>query len=501
MGHPTQARLIWLTPGWITLTCCYEKPDRFCVILVGCERARICGWPGLDRRVMTPMELDILDGDGRSPEDATEAGSYFVSNYPPYSAWSGDQVEAAHRALSTPPSETDHRPLGLYLHIPFCRKRCKFCYFRVYTDKNSSDVDVYLRALAKETELYAAQAGLQGRDFEFVYFGGGTPSFLSSEQLKRMVDRINDHWNWEAAREVTFECEPGTLKKQKLETIRSLGVTRLSLGIEHFNDDVLERGGRAHKSAESLLAYAWAKEVGFPQINVDLIAGMIGDTEVSWKDTVEKTLALDPDNVTIYQMEAPHNSRMAKEAREAGTVIPVASWSQKRAWVDYAFTLFEQSGYVVSSAYTLVKPQSHEGFVYRDALWRGADMIGAGVASFSHFGGVHFQNDGGWDGYTSALLARGTLPLYRALPTNEHQRLIREMVLQLKLGRIDAGYFREKFDVEILEAFAQAFCSLVDDGFATIEGDAITLNRAGLLCVDELLWRFFEPQYRNAGSG
>ncbi len=447
------------------------------------------------------MELDILDSEGRSPDDATEAGSYFVSNYPPYSAWSGDHLDAARRALRTPPPSDDARPLGLYLHIPFCRKRCKFCYFRVYTDKNSSDVDVYLRALAGETALYAAQAGLQGRDFEFVYFGGGTPSFLSSDQLQRVVDRINDHWNWNAAREVTFECEPGTLKKQKLETIRRIGVTRLSLGIEHFSDDVLERGGRAHKSAESLRAYQWAREVGFPQINVDLIAGMIGDTEALWRETVEKTLALDPDNVTIYQMEAPTNTRMAKEAREAGTVIPVASWSQKRAWVDYAFTLFEQSGYVVSSAYTLVKPQAHEGFVYRDALWRGADMIGVGVASFSHFDGVHFQNEDGWEGYTAALLERNELPISRALPINAHQRLIREMVLQLKLGRIDAGYFRGKFGAEILEVFAQEFRSLVDGGLASIEGDAIILTRSGLLRVDELLWRFFEPPYRNAGCG
>jgi len=442
------------------------------------------------------MELDILNANQPTEEDQTEIGSYFVANYPPFSTWSADHIPAADLALATPVAPSE-RPLGLYLHIPFCRKRCKFCYFRVYTDKNSSDVEVYLNALAKEAALYAERGGLDGREFDFVYFGGGTPSFLSGEQLERLIDRISDHWQWALAREVTFECEPGTLKKHKLETIRKIGVTRLSLGIEHFNDDVLEIGGRAHKSAEVYRAYEWAREVGFPQINVDLIAGMVGDTESSWCETVEKALALDPGNGTIYQMEVPHNSRIAREAKATGEAVPVASWSQKRAWVDYAFKQFEAAGYVVSSAYTLVKPGPEQGFVYRDALWHGADMVGTGVASFSHFGGCHYQNADDWVEYTSALLDRSELPLARALPINDHQRLIREMVLQLKLGHIDAGYFRDKFGVKITSVFAEAFRSLADDGYAQIDGDRITLSRGGLLCVDELLWRFFEPEFRN----
>lgn len=445
------------------------------------------------------MELDILNTNEPSRDDHTEIGSYFVSNYPPFSAWSSEHASAAHDVLARPAANdaSRDRPLGLYLHIPFCRKRCKFCYFRVYTDKNSSDVDLYLRALAKEAELYAAQQGLRGRDFEFVYFGGGTPSFLSSEQLKRLIERISKYWQWDAAREVTFECEPGTLKKHKLEAIRDIGVTRLSLGIEHFNDEVLELGGRAHKSPEIFRAYEWAREVGFPQINVDLIAGMVGDSDSSWCDTVEKTIALDPDNVTIYQMEVPHNSRIAKEAVTAGTAVPVASWSQKRALVDYAFRQFEAAGYIVSSAYTLVKPENHRGFVYRDALWRGADMIGTGVASFSHFDGVHFQNVDEWGAYTSSLVDRGKLPLARALAITDHQKLIREMVLQLKLGKIDAGYFRGKFGVEIVQAFSEPYQSLVKEELATIDNDSITLTRAGLMRVDELLWRFFEPEFRD----
>src|SRR5437588_3772676 len=287
------------------------------------------------------MELPTLT---ENKPQKTEVGSYFVSNYPPFSTWTPEQVPHAIEALDSAPEPGT--PLGLYLHIPFCRKRCKFCYFRVYTDKNADEVETYLSALSREIALYAGREGFGGRQFEFVYFGGGTPSFLSNAQLERMIERINQNWTWDAAKEVTFECEPGTLKESKLETIKKIGVTRLSLGVEHFDDEILSSNGRAHKSPEIFRAWEWIRNVGFPQVNIDLIAGMLGETEDKWKYAVERALELDPDSVTIYQMEVPYNTGIAKDAREHGGVSPVASWAQKRAWVDYAFGQFEAAGYV-----------------------------------------------------------------------------------------------------------------------------------------------------------
>ena len=195
-------------------------------------------------------------------------------------------------------------------------------------------------------------------------------------------------------------------------------------------------------------------------------------------------------------MEVPYNTGIAKDAREHGGVSEVASWAQKRAWAAYAFEQFEAAGYVASSGYTLVKPERHAGFVYRDSLWHGADMIATGVASFGHFQGVHYQNLDKWETYLPAIEA-GELPINRALPVNDHQRLIREMILQLKTGRLDAGYFRQKFGEEIFTAFGPAFQSLVEEGWATVAGDEVKLNRKALLEVDTLLPRFFEPEHRN----
>src|SRR5688572_8081271 len=142
-----------------------------------------------------------------SPKTGTEVGNYFVSNYPPFSQWKPESVGEALRALDQPPREND--PLGLYIHIPFCRKRCKFCYFKVYTDKNASEIEVYLDALIKENELYSRSPAFQGRRLRFAYFGGGTPSYVSERQLHYLVDGLNKHVTWENAEEVTFECEIG----------------------------------------------------------------------------------------------------------------------------------------------------------------------------------------------------------------------------------------------------------------------------------------------------
>src|SRR5207248_8514358 len=180
----------------------------------------------------------------------------------------------ARQALDRPPKSGT--PLGLYLHIPFCRKRCKFCYFRVYTDKNARDVESYVQALIKEVELYSQLPIVGGRSLHFVYFGGGTPSYLSAAQLRGLADRLQRIMPWDAAEEVTLECEPGTLQQHKLEALREVGVTRLSLGVENFDYNILEYNGRAHHDEEIYRAYGWARTMGFDQINIDLIAAMVG---------------------------------------------------------------------------------------------------------------------------------------------------------------------------------------------------------------------------------
>jgi oxygen-independent coproporphyrinogen-3 oxidase len=387
----------------------------------------------------------------------------------------------------------------LYLHIPFCRKRCHFCYFRVYTDKNASEIGRYLDVLGREWEMYTQQPAIAGRPLNFVYFGGGTPSFLSTAQLQALVKSLTAVTKWNHAEEITFECEPGTLTQHKLTAIRRMGVTRLSLGVENFDDRILEINGRAHRSPEIETAYRFARGLHFPQINIDLIAGMLGETDDNWQRCIQKTVELDPDSVTVYQMELPYNTTISKDLlnRTGQMTGSLAGWDTKRRWVREAFEALERAGYHIGSAYTAVKDPSKTKFIYRDRLWQGADMAGLGVASFGHVNGVHIQNKDTWETYSDAI-DRGELPLARAYRPTDDERMRRELVLQLKLGRLRPAYFADKYKVDILAQFAEQFAGLRAEGYLTqADPEGVTLSRDGLLRVDSLLPRFFRPEHTN----
>ena len=399
----------------------------------------------------------------------------------------------ARAALAGKPG--DDAPLGLYLTFRSAGKRCHFCYFRIL-DKNVRGGGLS-RTLAREWELYNEQRAIAGRPLNFVYFGGGTPSYLSVRQLETLVARMDAVSSWRTADEITFECEPGTLNEQKLTAIRRIGVTRLSLGVENFDDAILEANGRAHRSAEIGKAYEFARSLEFPQINIDLIAGMMGETDENWRSCVEKTIDMSPDSVTVYQMELPYNTTISKNLLTGGEALPgpVANWATKRRWVEEAFDALERAGYIIGSAYTAVKNRSTK-FVYRDRLWQGADMAGLGVASFGYVNGVHMQNLDTYEAYCGQIES-GQLPLGRALRPTEEERLIREFVLQLKLGSIRPPYFEAKYGVDVVSKFRDQLDALAGEGYLSQnDRDLVALTRAGLLRVDSLLPRFFQPQHQ-----
>ena len=426
-------------------------------------------------------------------ETPTDVGSYFIANYPPFSVWDQRHVPEIRRALESAPDRSV--PMGLYIHIPFCRKRCRFCYFRVYTNQNAQAIENYVQALEREFQLLSKEPGVKDRMLRFAYFGGGTPSYLSSKQLRSLHDRLSEYLTWQTAEEVTFECEPGTLSLEKVKTLKEIGVTRVSLGVENFNDQILEENGRAHLSPEVFRAYDWLNQVGFPQINVDLIAGMIGETDANWASCVERVKEMEPDNITIYQMELPFNTLIARDMQEHGVSSPIAGWSTKRRWVSEAMDTLFEAGYHISSGNELVRNMATDHFVYRDHLFRGSDILATGVSSFGHFQGVHYQNFDQLDQYVRTV-GSGELPIHRAMVPTAHQKLIREMCLQLKEGKLSARPFRAKFGVDIRQEFAEPLKNQEAAGYLTVEGDEIRLTRRGLLQVDTLLPEYFEPEHR-----
>jgi oxygen-independent coproporphyrinogen-3 oxidase len=178
-------------------------------------------------------------------------------------------------------------------------------------------------------------------------------------------------------------------------------------------------------------------------------------------------------------------------------VAPVADWPTKRRWVSEAFAAFEKDGYEISSAYTIVKNKATTKFVYRDGLFSGADLLPLGVASFGHLGGVHLQNNADIAAYCDAI-ERGEHAIFRAYVTDPDERLIREFILQLKLGAVHPSHYQGKFGVDVRQRFSPQLAWLAAEGFLVEGGpaDEIRLTRDGLLQVDRLLHEFFLPHHR-----
>jgi oxygen-independent coproporphyrinogen III oxidase len=428
------------------------------------------------------------------PASNPSVGNYFVANYPPFSAWTKGHVGSVLEALSSKPRE--NTDLGIYVHIPFCRKRCHFCYFKVYTDRGRDEISAYVDALTREIAAYSEKLAVAGRRVTFLYLGGGTPSYLSVRHLRQLRSALGAGFDLTGLREFTFEGEPGTLTPTKMEVIKEIGVTRLSIGVENFGDELLKLNGRAHDSQQIHSAYAAAVRAGFQQINIDLIAGMLGETDANWRDSVANTIELYPASVTIYQMEIPHNTGLYAQITEKGTLAGIADWDTKRGWLEFAFDELERAGYRVKSGYTLSRPTPGDEFVYTNSLWRGADLIGIGVSSFAHISGVHYQNEHSLAPYISRVQA-GELPIFRALGPTPRELMIREFILQMKFGKVSLGYFREKFGADPLDIFKEPIDGLLDRGLIAVAGDHIALSRKALLQVDSLLPAFFLPQHRD----
>ncbi len=419
-------------------------------------------------------------------------GNYFVSTYPPFSCWNTAALADYRHVLEEP---LDHQtPLGLYVHIPFCVDRCHYCYYLSHDDK-LEQIDDYLDALIRELGHYAQSPALAGRRPEFVYFGGGTPSLLATPRVERLLEGLQNSLSWDGAREVTFECAPRSVTEAKLRALRRLGVTRINLGAQQMNDEILQANGRVHLVDDIERAYAMIRTVGFDVVNIDLIVGLIDETEQTFFDSLDAVIDLEPDTVTIYQLEIPLNTPLWQSMRDGTLDSDPADWEEKHRRLRDGITRLEAAGYTMCSAYTAARdPKRHE-FVYQNEQYRGADLLGIGSSAFSHLGGINQQNQASLGKYLQ-VTKRGELPLWRAYALTDTERMVREFVLQLKLGLVPLDHFRHKFGTDPRQTFSETLVELQRRGWLEMDDTSIRLTRVGTTCVDRMIPAFYLPEHQ-----
>ena len=237
------------------------------------------------------------------------------------------------------------RPLGIYVHIPFCVRRCPYCGFYSNACGRSGyedDISEYFDLLEKELDIRAGQAGAP-YFVDSVYFGGGTPSLAAPELFDKLLDRIAGRFTMAEDPEISMEANPGTLTEERLKGYRKAGVNRLSIGLQSFDEGVLRTLGRIHTAYDFVRSYEDARKAGFDNISADLMFGIPGQTQKIWEDTVVRTASMLPEHVSFYSLQIEEGTRFYRDYK-MGDMIPVTD-EEDRAMYHSAIRILKDRGY------------------------------------------------------------------------------------------------------------------------------------------------------------
>ena len=373
----------------------------------------------------------------------------------------------------------------LYLHVPFCRARCRYCDFVSYPGQEHLH-QAYVRALCQEVGLVGG-GGALGAPVgpPTLYIGGGTPTVLPPAGLAALLEACSQALDLGAA-EVTVEANPGTVTLETLRALRSLGVNRLSLGVQSFSDQALRLLGRIHTAQEARQAYAWARRAGLPQLNLDMIFGLPGQTLGDWQRDLEGAIVLEPEHLSLYCLTLEEGTSLA-QAVERGE-LPALDEDLAAEMVLWTEERLEAAGYQHYEISNWARPGCWSR--HNIAYWRNEDYRGCGVAAHSHAGRRRWANTRSLEEYLHAL-QQGRLPVAEEEELDEATAMGETMMLGLRLSEgVPHAVFRQRYGVEMAAVYGPILSELVAQGLLEVDGRGVRLTGRGRLLGNQVFGRF-----------
>ncbi|HXG00221.1 MAG TPA: radical SAM family heme chaperone HemW [Bacteroidota bacterium] len=369
---------------------------------------------------------------------------------------------------------------SLYLHIPFCEKKCLYCDF--YSIENLSRTEDFLAALHHEIDLYARYA--EKESVETVFFGGGTPSLLSPGQLGDILSHLRRVFSVEGDAEITVETNPGTVTAEKLAAFRSLGVNRLSIGVQSFHDDELKFLSRIHDAAEAIRCIEYARCAGFDNVGIDLIYALPGQTLQRWQATLRRAVELQPDHISAYGLIVEDGTPLARMVH-AGLLSPMPA-DEEAEFYEFTMAFLEAHGFEHYEVSNYARPgfRSRHNYNY----WRHANYLGFGPSAHSFWKegnrvAWRWWNISNLSHYCSSLKG-GMLPILQEETLDTVHLLEEEIFLGLRSDGVRLERLRH--DASQTRSLV---ASLIDEGAAMIENGILRLTRKGYLLCDEIAAR------------
>ena len=384
--------------------------------------------------------------------------------------------------------------VGIYVHIPFCKQKCKYCDFKSYVGKENKIKD-YIKWLVYEIKGIGEGNRL---DYEHnlddlavidtIYIGGGTPSFIESKYIKDIMDTIKKNYTLAENVEVTIEVNPGTVTEEKLLDYKNAGINRLSIGLQSCKKELLEELGRIHNYEEFENTYKLARKIGFKNINVDLMIGLPNQTIKDIEESLNKLRKLAPEHISVYSLIVEEETPLFKEIQNETLKLPSDEIEREMYW--YVKKELENRGYIHYEISNFAKP----GFESKHNMncWKQQEYIGVGVAAHSYTNGVRFSNVDTIEEYISNYEnGKEEDNLIFHEKQNKQSMMKEYMMLGLrKIEGIKIQDFKSKFAENPIFIYRKELEKLVKEELIEIDGDVVKLTKKGLDLAN-LVWEEF----------
>jgi oxygen-independent coproporphyrinogen-3 oxidase len=368
---------------------------------------------------------------------------------------------------------------GLYVHIPFCLKKCAYCDF--YSTTDLSKIERYLQALKSEMELTRDTA----YSFDTIYLGGGTPSILSGRQVEKILATARSVYKIHPRAEVTMEINPGTVDAKALDAYRQAGVNRISVGVQSFNNHVLKKLGRIHTAEKAIRSLQEIFLSGFTNVGIDLIYGVPGQKKSDWCTDLAQAVRFNLDHISCYMLSFDSGTRFETE-RQAGRIDPLPD-KVIAEMLELTVSELALRGYTRYEISNFARPgrQSRHNLKY----WNGSTYLGLGAAAHSFDGFTrswHFRNI---DKYIKAL-THGCLPISGQEKLTQSQHMLESIYLGLRTSAgISKRDFERRFEIDFEALFGDLILDLHEQGFIQLKPGRVVLTVKGILFLDAIVGR------------
>ena len=379
---------------------------------------------------------------------------------------------------------------GVYLHIPFCRSRCSYCDFATDIYRSESDVERYVEAILKEIRTFGCTGEKPNNSprvisgpVDTIYFGGGTPSLLSVDQVEKILNAVRTRFDVEADPEITMEMNPATVTPESLQAYKALGVNRASFGVQTFNDRALKLLARAHDANDARETYKMLRSAGFNNISFDLIAGLPGQTLSDWKRNLTEAINLSPEHMSLYLLEINEGTPLAEQVRSGRRPAPHEGLAAEM--YEMMCDRLTAAGYEQYEISNFSRP----GFESRhnSKYWQLEPVYGFGVSAHSFDGSQRYANERDTGKYVEQIEIDETAENYRDTIDAESEYIF----LGLRLNRgLDLNDFMERFGIDLQEKYRSQLDELQGLEFIETSPETVRLTARGRLFSNEVFQRF-----------